>query len=362
MKKLTSTPRSYQFAGSARVKEKAWLEVGIFLLCFLLLSLLYAMPSLVGAWQDITYLKELLVDFLFMVLSFVPAWWLHFRKLTNLTFKKRLIYHILTAAIFYCCWLTLYRVYNPAIGKPVMTPEQMVRNIGPNLIFYVQVFSILHIYHFFRERERQLKKEQELSSLAYNSEINALKAQIQPHFLFNTLNSISASVSPQQENTRVLIAKLADTFRYALNSTREDLVPLSSELDFINSYLSLEKERFKERLQVLVEAEEAVIDAMIPPMLLQPLVENALKHGIEPALKGGIIHIVCKKERDGLLISIYNTGIQFKGALDELFQGAGVGLKNTATRLERLYDQRIEVERNEPTGLRFFFHLPLIFG
>lgn len=244
------------------------------------------------------------------------------------------------------------------VGLPTMNSKQVFQNIGPNLLFYIQVFSSLHIDLFFREREAQQLREQELKELAYRGEINALKAQIQPHFLFNTLNSISASLPVEQEHSRVLIARLADTFRYALRSTQQELVPLSQELDFMNTYLLLEQVRFGKRLLFIIESYEDTGDVFIPPMLLQPFVENAIKHGIEPSIEGGCVIIRCIRESKRICIHIENTGSPYLGKLENLFLGEGVGVKNTAKRLENQFGEKLHVSINEKGGLIISFCIP----
>lgn len=197
-----------------------------------------------------------------------------------------------------------------------------------------------------------------MAKKAYENEINFLKAQIQPHFLFNTLNQISATVPPQHEATRELIARLADTFRYALRSTREELVPLKDELGFIRNYLELEKERFGNRLSIRIAA-EGVQHVMIAPMLLQPLVENAIAHGISPSIKGGTVSIHCRQQQDKLIISVSDDAIPFEGNTVELMKnGKGVGLKNTALRIDRIYQETIHIQKNNPGGLTFSFAIP----
>ncbi len=186
------------------------------------------------------------------------------------------------------------------------------------------------------------------------NEINMLKAQIEPHFLFNTLNRISATVPPQHEATRELIARLADTFRYALRSTKEEKVPLQDELCFIRNYLELEKARFGNRLAIRIEAGN-ISNVMIAPMLLQPLVENAIAHGISPSVNGGTVSITCCRQSDRLLISVSDDALPFQGNLEKLLCCNGVGLKNTAIRIERIYRQKIRIEKNIPGGLTFSF-------
>jgi len=293
-----------------------------------------------------------------MSLSCFPIWWLHFTVLAHWPLKKRFALHVVTAACYYGIWVALYQIYNPLVGKPMMSGLQVLQNAGPNLLFYVQVFSILHIYHFFRERESQLLREKALTDLAHQSEINALKAQIQPHFLFNTLNSISASLPPKQEKTRILIAKLADTFRYALRATQETLVPLSSELEFIQIYLTLEQARFGKRLRFHIEADPGLERTQVPPLLLQPLVENALKHAIEPSLDGGQVNIVCRLHDGKVHVRINNTGNPFQGDIANIFAEGRIGLSNTAKRLFYHFGEQLTVEQNSYGGLQVSFQIP----
>ncbi|WP_295125611.1 sensor histidine kinase [uncultured Chitinophaga sp.] len=340
-------------------KGISWQEASVFLSLFVIMSFMYGMPQYITGKATFQSIAETGVDCLFMALSCIPAWWLHFRKFAHWPLKKRFLLHLFTAVLYYGCWTLLYAWYNPLTGKPVMTAMQVLLNAGPNLLFYIQIFSFLHIYHFFKEREAQLKREKELSSLAYNSEINALKAQIQPHFLFNTLNSISASVPPEQETTRELIAKLADTFRYALYVTQHEWVTLHEEAAFIHTILELENRRFGKRLRFDISPLKENGNIAVPSMLLQPLVENAIRHGIAPCVEGGSIQVDFEQTGNRIKITVSDTGKGYTGNLDELLASSGVGLRNTMQRLDLLFNETIHIERNAPTGLRFYFYIPV---
>jgi len=189
--------------------------------------------------------------------------------------------------------------------------------------------------------------------------LNSLKAQIQPHFLFNTLSSISASVPSEQEHTRVLIAQLADTFRYVLRSSQQESVPLYQELDFLETYLFLEKARFGSRLDFTISVSEEIRSVRIPAMLLQPLVENAVKHGIEPAVEGGCITISCQLMGRKMHFSITNTGYPYSGTVDQMLQGEGVGLSNTAKRLENQFGEKINVAVDGSGAVTVSFYIPI---
>ena len=141
----------------------------------------------------------------------------------------------------------------------------------PSLFMAIQ-FGCFFAYRYFKENQRKLKVEGELKTAALKSELSALKAQLNPHFLYNIFNTISASVPPENEKTRNMIAELSDLFRYQLKASQVEKVPLSEELEFVNKYLALEKERFQERLKVDINVEENLKSEMVPPMLLQPLI------------------------------------------------------------------------------------------
>jgi sensor histidine kinase YesM len=216
------------------------------------------------------------------------------------------------------------------------------------------------VYGYWLELKHQKRKEQELLQAAYQSEINALKAQMHPHFLFNTLNSISASVEPDNEKTRMLIAKLADTFRYSLQVSEEELIPIEDELTFLASYLDLEQERFKSRLRVLFDVDDAVRGTLIAPMLLQPLVENAIKHGITPKAIGGEVNISIQRRQGRVLVRISDTGLGVGDKPTSALLEKGIGLRNTALRIKRLYNEELRIEKNIPGGLSITFLLPIL--
>lgn len=338
---------------------------GGFCILFLLFYFFILTYSAFGKGNDISdflwaVAEEMVVSYSVRIGIIAGLWWLYFRKLSDRPVSKTIWLHLLTIVIYLVVGGIIPYKLLEAGGMDMETGRSLVwMDIALPYIFYVIQFSGFYAYYFWQQSQQQLKKEKELMTLAYQSEVEALKAQIQPHFLFNTLNSISATVRPDQEATRVLIAKLADTFRYALRSTREDLVPLSDELQFIDTYLALEKERFTHRLQVKILAEETISDALIPPMLLQPLVENAIKHGIGPSRQGGSIQVNCREAAGFVAIEVCDTGLGYAGDLSSLRAAGGIGLRNTILRLEKLYGQPMLINRNDPSGLIFSFKIPI---
>lgn len=296
------------------------------------------------------------VDLLIKLLLVACCWWLSIHLFRRQKLSTQFLIHVITLALLAFSWIL---VNTDCFGELVVP-----QGPGTFSFLFLIVFAyciVLVVYHLWRFRARsQAHKARALAwrELANQGDVQVLKAQIQPHFLFNTLNRINATIPPQQEQTRELIAKLADTFRYALQATKEDEVQLSDELHFIRTYLELEKERFADRLQVSIEACPAAMNARIAPMLLQPLIENAVIHGVGPCIDGGLISLHCRQVLDRIEIRISNTGSRYIGPLEWLLEGKGVGLRNTILRLEKIYQQQMHMEKNEAGGLSFSFSIP----
>ncbi|WP_435415802.1 sensor histidine kinase [Polaribacter aestuariivivens] len=224
----------------------------------------------------------------------------------------------------------------------------------PTLFMLIQ-FGVFFAYRYFIENQKKLKLEGELRTAALHSELSALKAQLNPHFLYNVFNTISASVPPEQEKTRNMIAELSDLFRYQLKASQVEKVTLREELAFVNKYLQLEKERFQERLQVTIKVDETILDEKVPPMLLQPLVENSIKHGLSSLIEGGEITITIKKIEDKLHFEIKDTGVGIENK--ESVFNKGIGLTNTKLRLEKMYSSKLNLSDNLPRGLKISFEI-----
>ena len=186
--------------------------------------------------------------------------------------------------------------------------------------------------------------------------MNALKAQLNPHFLYNVFNTINASIPPKNESTRELIARLSDLFRYQLKASKEVTVPLADELAFIRSYLELELARFEDRLKIEWQVDEKLLDVPVPPMLLQPLVENAIRHGISPRVEGGTVRISVVDMGEEIEISIIDDGVGFNPSSQSM--GNGVGLDNTRKMLDRLYGRPLHLIPSLPHGTMVQFRLP----
>jgi two-component system, LytTR family, sensor kinase len=229
-----------------------------------------------------------------------------------------------------------------------------------NFIVYILQFALYHSYEILRKLRVNEKTTLQLLALKTEQELSTLKAQINPHFLFNTLNSISAMAGTDAEETRTMIAQLGDLLRYAIDSSKKELISLTEELTFIRAYIALETRRMGERLSATFEVDGSLGSYMVPPMILQPLVENAIKHGISPAEEGGSVLVQIHREGNRILFRISNTGVRLTNT-DPLLTTDGVGLKNTDARLRKIFGASagLKIQSRDEAGCEVAFILPL---
>jgi sensor histidine kinase YesM len=215
--------------------------------------------------------------------------------------------------------------------------------IGILYYFLLTAFYYIVIYYSgFQEREL---KERELKNLVTESELRSLKFQINPHFIFNSLNSMSALTELDPKKAKQMIIKLADFLRYTLANNDRQQNTLNEELKNIKLYLDIEKIRFEDKFEYVEELHEECGKTEIPSMILQPLFENAIKHAVYETLDTVIIKLTCSKQDDFLKISICNS---FEGESHK--KGAGVGLKNIKDRLSLIYQQDNLMEVKKENG------------
>jgi two-component system, LytTR family, sensor histidine kinase AlgZ len=235
------------------------------------------------------------------------------------------------------------------ISSPILPLyEYWAAGIYLTLVLIFLLIAVIHFvliaYEQSRESERQTL---ELQVLAQDAELRALRAQIDPHFLFNSLNSISALTASDPAKARTMVILLAEFFRNSLDLGSKSRILLSDELSLIDKFLTIEKVRFGSRLNVEQEIDKRTLGCKIPPLLLQPLVENAVRHGISQLIEGGTITFRTQLLHKRLKITIVNP-------YDPDYipkKGTGLGVKNVRSRIQTLYENegRLDIEKKDNT-------------
>jgi signal transduction histidine kinase len=281
----------------------------------------------------------------------VMAFWLAERvPVARERVREALAVHVAAAAGVCLVRAAAVVVLNPWVGwYPTLPPfaTVLVTSFQNNFFLYGLLTGVAHALHYarkYRERETQLVQ----------ARLDVLKAQLHPHFLFNALNTISSLVHHDAAAADRMIARLSGLLRRALDEAGTSEVPLREELAFLESYLEIEQARFEDRLAVSWAVDPAALDARVPHLILQPLVENAIRHGIAPRATPGVVRISAERANGSLRLEVRDDGVGLPagGGASAADGARGVGLRNTRARLAALYgaDHRLELSAGGTGG------------
>lgn len=201
-----------------------------------------------------------------------------------------------------------------------------------NLLLIAIWMLIYIVYHYVEKNRNDQFDRLKLETTVKELELKTIKSHINPHFIFNSLNSIRALVDENPTRARRAITELSNILRSSMQAEKSETVTLERELDIVKDYLALEQMRFEERLKIELEIDENTLQQHVPPMMLQTLVENAIKHGISRQIKGGVVRIVASFKGDDMELLVQNTG-QLSGTINQ----EGFGIKSTQDRLNLMY-------------------------
>ncbi|MEW6732381.1 MAG: histidine kinase [Acidobacteriota bacterium] len=246
------------------------------------------------------------------------------------------------------------------IGSPIKRPRYLSEDLKFAQLAADSLAASLSRLRLQAEQQAQQIRELALVSTARELRLKALQAQLDPHFLFNSMNLISSLVRSAPDKARAAVQYLSQVYRYVLESSRRDLVTVADEIDFLRAYLEIEQLRFESRLRVKFNLCDRLNDVWLPPMLLQPLVENAIKHGLSSKIEGGELIISVQPQADSLLLAVTDTGVGFQAnpQIDSK-NGTGIGLANVRQQLALRYNVALEIESVPGRGTRVQFCLPL---
>ena len=226
-----------------------------------------------------------------------------------------------------------------------------------NLLTYAAIVGVVHLIDYYRKyRDRELASSRLEAKLA-RAELEVLKMQLHPHFLFNTLHAISTLMHRDVEAADRMLSRLSDLLRLAMEDVGSQEVTLQHEMEFLGRYLEIEQTRFADRLRVTVSVAPETLDALVPSLVLQPLVENAIRHGIAPRAGGGALEILASRRDAMLRLEVRDDGPGLPGTSPPK---TGVGIANTRARLEQLYGaaHRFEMTNRPEGGLAILLEVP----
>ena len=304
------------------------------------------------------YSWALLVPLLFMLARRFPF--------TRAHWQKSALVHLGGCAVFFAIHVAFQvaAMYTPLFNH--IHPDFMdaltfhvVTSIDTNILVYALVVGIAHVFGFYQAyRRRELRAVQLETELA-RARLQARKTQLHPHFLFNTLHSISTLMYRDVRAADRMLARLSDLLRLTLESSDAQEVPLHDEIAFLKMYLEIEQIRLGDRLTVDFDVDPALDDALVPNLVLQPIVENAVKHGIAPRSAPGRIDIRAWADDGCLRLRVADDGVGLPAPPARLV--TGIGLPNVQARLARLYgdDHHLALRPADPTGLIVDLALPL---
>jgi signal transduction histidine kinase len=264
--------------------------------------------------------------------------------------------HLAAALIFSLLYVVLRalagQLHSLAIGEPVTFAEifrpLFVKTFPFNLLIYCVIISVSHSIDYYRKYHERTVHTLELEKHLAEARLQSLLRQLKPHFLFNTLNGIASLMHSDVQAADRMLVRLGELLRLTMNHPGQPLTRLREEIAFIEKYLEIERIRFRNRLGVGYAIDPAVLETEVPSLILQPLVENAIRHGIEPHARPGRIEISARRETDSLVIEVRDNGAGLPAAG---FAREGIGLGNTRARLRELYGERHHFElANHPEG------------
>ena len=303
-----------------------------------------------------TLIVWLIWSFAWAILTPIVFWLARRCRFARGKIFRSLSVHVFAASLFaffsLIVYFFVYLFINETIWNATFLKFQhlFVSEFHTCLLIYLILVGLTHAYEYYsRYRERELAASQLQTKLA-QAELDILKMQLHPHFLFNTLNTISVLMNKDVKAANRMLGNLSDLLRAALKNAHTHEVPLRHELEFLKCYLEIEQTRFSDRLRVSMCIDPATLDACVPGLILQPLVENAIRYGIAPRTDAGRVEIFADRMNETVQLKICDDGPGLRRGV-RIDSASHIGLSNTRARLVELYgpNHRFELN-NSPSG------------
>lgn len=366
---------NWEAPNSVLTRHRWWLRWCFGFCVWTLLGLSFGLSSYLGARQDNVQIswKRLVTGYLadFFLWGMLSPLIFKVSRRFDLreSFPRNLLIHIALSIFLSCVVLSAAAPLVWYFGYPNLARNPTLLTLWRNNAFSIYYFhqgltiywatvAVAHALHYYRGlREGEARTGQLAAQLA-QAQLQALKMQIHPHFLFNTLNSIAALLHKDVEVADRMIARLGDFLRLTLKRSDAQTVDFGQELEFLKCYLDIEHLRFQDRLTVEMEIEQQTLDVMVPNLILQPIVENAVRHGVARQTLPGHITIRALKKKDRLIMQVEDNGPGLK--LNPNGGHSGIGLNNTRARLEQFYgdDYSFQIANSATGGVVVTLEIP----
>jgi two-component system, LytTR family, sensor kinase len=355
--------------------KQRWLKWSLFFGCWTLLSVISAGQSYVNA-------RAHSLEFLWWeAFAYAFTEWYSWAVLTPLIIRfsehypldrrgsrRKLLIHLPAALAFPLLQLTIHaavwqwigpeRYKAPTLGSLLFT--MFSRKFHFSVLTYGAILGAGHALRYYRNyRDEELQRSQ-LAGQLTRARLDALKMQLHPHFLFNTLNTIAALVRRDPRQAEQMIVRLGELLRMTLENDARNEVTLRQELEFLEKYLEIERTRFHDRLTIDRQVDPHSLEAQVPSMILQPIVENAIRHGVAKRAGAGRIRITAEQINGSLSLKVCDDGHGLRSGTEAETDKTSVGLANTRARLQQLYgaDHRFELGKAPDGGLEVLIMVP----
>ena len=239
--------------------------------------------------------------------------------------------------------------YMPRERLITFAQHHYLDNLDWTLVTYAAIVGLSYAVNYYREAQARTLREAHLETSLMEARLKTLEAELHPHFLFNTLHAISTLVHTDPEAADRMISRLSDLLRLTFDRSGAAGVPLKEELEFLQKYLEIEQIRFQDRLAVRFDIDPESLDVEVPRLILQPLVENAIKHGLSPKSGHGMVQVSAKRRDQNIWIEVRDNGVGLSHRARARFTN-GVGLSNTRARLEYLYGSGHRLDFSDGNG------------
>jgi two-component system, LytTR family, sensor kinase len=368
---MTSTPAIFDYPtlshddpGFRQTLLKRLTRVGIIWGVWTIVALFFSTQIFMMYYsesQPIPYMRAFLVQgsacYLWALVTPLILWLARHFRIDRNQWLRKVVIHFLSSLALVTVLISLHFVVYMALSGRAssITPLRLLGYLYPNLdrwlLVYWFILLMSHAFNYYNSYRKGELKASQLHTQLVQSQLEALKMQVQPHFLFNTLHSISALLSKDTEGARRMITRLGDFLRLTLENSGSMEVTLQQEIEFLNGYLEIERIRFQDRLTTDIRIDPAVLEARVPNLILQPIVENAMRHAIGNS-RSGHVEITAGPVNGAVRIEVRDNGPGLQ--VDRTFEtrrGKGLGLANTQARLVGLYGTAARFEMaNRPSG------------